>query len=339
MRTEPTTIDKRRLVRLLSSEYGLGIASLTFWPKGEDSYSYIALTKNGTKHFVRIQKTTATSSYEASIKATALLHEKTWNSQVVAPYRNRRGKVLLRLSNSAVVVFPYINGKTLYESRPSTNDVAKAARLIAAIHSVDDLHSFRQLDTERFEDPHRTEVLRVLRAVEKLSTSANKYQRRLRRLVRAERTSITWMQGEMRRLRTRIRRLHYEPVLTHGDANLANFIKDDRGRLFLTDWGELGIGPAERDIFHFSGRSFAEFLTHYKRVRKAIRLQRDTFEFYWYRWALQEIADYSTRILFGNMNPTEDHHSWEELKEYLPLPRRETLRWLNRIDEVLRQMN
>ncbi|MFQ5987162.1 MAG: hypothetical protein ACE5KQ_07370 [Thermoplasmata archaeon] len=95
------------------------------------------------------------------------------------------------------------------------------------------------------------------------------------------------------------------------------------------------MGPPERDLFAFSGPDFEQSLTHYLRHWGNVRLSSRLLEFYHYRWALQEIADYTTRILFRQMGPHEDAHAWRELQDYLPTRHDHIARGVGEVREVL----
>ncbi len=136
----------------------------------------------------------------------------------------------------------------------------------------------------------------------------------------------------------RARQLTGDWVLTHGDPNLDNFLKDKAGRLHLTDWGEVALGPPERDLFMFTGESFEIFLRPYVRVRTDVALHPEIFAFYFYRWTMQEIADYTARILFGDMGPVEDEHAWAELQPYLPIQHDSIALSVQALKEVLERV-
>jgi spectinomycin phosphotransferase len=128
----------------------------------------------------------------------------------------------------------------------------------------------------------------------------------------------------MQQLQTAALRLDLVGTLTHGDPNLDNILIDERGDLCLVDWDEAALGPLERDLVFFleadEDTSRAEsFLRPYAREYGPLALHEPVVAFYAYRWVGQEIADYTTRILFRNTDSAEDEHSWTELQPYLPV--------------------
>ncbi len=123
-----------------------------------------------------------------------------------------------------------------------------------------------------------------------------------------------------------------QPVVTHGDPNWANVLVDPEGKLFLTDWGELALGPRERDMTSFHGEHFEAFVPVYLEQSGPIRLHRLLFAFYLYRWAVQEIADYTVRILRPETTIEEAELCLGGIAALPPRSPRRHPRWTRRSD-------
>ncbi len=142
----------------------------------------------------------------------------------------------------------------------------------------------------------------------------------------------------MEQLQNRAQQSVSEWVLTHGDPNLDNLIKDQEGELHLSDWGDVAFGPPERDLFAFTGKGFEAFLRQYTSIRQGIGLHPDIFAFYFYRWSMQEIADYTGHILLEGLGPPEDEHAWVELQKYLPIRHKEIAASLEALRDILERV-
>jgi spectinomycin phosphotransferase len=92
-------------------------------------------------------------------------------------------------------------------------------------------------------------------------------------------------------------------VLTHGEPNTGNVFRDDTGRLYLIDWGDLKYGPPERDLVSLN--------TDRPPVREPFA------RFYQLRWDLGEIAEYTARFAAPHPGDAEDDGMWRELSLYL----------------------
>ncbi len=214
--------------------------------------------------------------------------------------------------------------------------MTQAATLLARVHQLP--LNLPSLCQERFDNPFKAPILRALDTAHTPSIARTSLQWEVCRLLVAEQADIVATLKRMDQLQPQAQRLVTDWVLTHGDPNRDNFLKDPHGRLHLTDWGELAIGPAERDLMHWTGDTFEVFLGHYARLRPHLTLHREVFEFYFYRWCMQEIADYATRILFRQLGPTEDEHAWAELQDYLPIQHRGIAQGLQEVQRVINRV-
>ncbi len=337
MKIDTSGIDPGRLAQRLNAEYELDLdtPSVAFFPHGEEAYSYVGTGRDGGRHFIRAQRTTGAPALESVFAVTHGLHARCGLRQVVAPYQTRRGAFTCRHGEYTVAVFPFIEGPTAFEAGLSDEGLARATALIAGVHSSGRCLAGLLHAQETFENPFEAPILRALGAAEAPDPSANVYQRRARQLLIAERADILATLATMRQLQAEAQRLDPEWVPTHGDPNLANILIDERGVLHLTDWGEVALGPRERDLFHFTGERFEAFLCRYLATVGRVELHERLFAFYTYRWTVQEIADYTTRILFRNTDPMEDRHAWEELAPYLPIRHTTMQADLRAIGEVI----
>ena len=139
----------------------------------------------------------------------------------------------------------------------------------------------------------------------------------------AEAADLTDFMDRFDEFGNQLRALDSDFVITHGDSNLDNVIVSPDGGLHLIDWGEVALGPRERDLSSYADNRLDLVLPTYFEAAGSPPLHAERFRIYQHRWCLQEIADYTTRIIFRPGEPSEDEHAWTELQPYLPLPRQE----------------
>jgi spectinomycin phosphotransferase len=318
MRFDTAGLDLDDLAIELSRTYGLSVTSVAFVPKGEDAFCYVAATATGEQYFVRAKPAERGTEAEAIYEAVAALRDRLGIRAVMAPLRSAQGRLSREYRGHVITVYRFIAGTTVYESGAPSAHVAKAARIMAVLHRSD--YSFLPpLPFERFDNPFEPAINEALTAVTAIRPRSG-YERRVADLLVREQSDVRETLDRMRRMQRAIVRLRAQPVVTHGDPNWANFLVDPEGALFMTDWGELALGPRERDLMFFTGEHFDAFLPAYLARSGPIRLHRLLFAFYLYRWAMQEIADYTTRILSPEATPEGAEHAWAELQPYLPVP-------------------
>src|SRR6185503_615345 len=115
-------------------------------------------------------------------------------------------------------------------------------------------------------------------------------------------------------------------VLTHGDPNWENILVDPSGTFSLLDFEDVTLGPPEADLVFYSDRPpdrFEAFLRQYLAVRPHARLHTEVFAFGHYMWTTNEIAEYTSRILFRGAGPAEADYAFAELQPYIPAPHTE----------------
>ena len=94
-------------------------------------------------------------------------------------------------------------------------------------------------------------------------------------------------------------------MLTHGEPNSGNVLRDRSGRLYLIDWGDLTYGPPERDWTSLGDLGIA------------LPAREPFTRFYQLRWDFGEIAEYTARFAAPHVGSAEDDDRWRELLRYL----------------------
>lgn|GEM_PF-712274 len=318
-------IDRAALAAEVRDRHGLPVFGLSLVPKGEDAFAFV---DEGRCFFVRAQ---AGADLEDAMRVAADLRGEAGVAPVLAPRRTRDGTYCFALGRHTVTVFPFVDGVSLWDGPATAGQIADAAGILARVHAA---HLGRPPSRrERFDDPFAPTIRRALEAGEGRDAPV---ARDVRQLLADERSSVLAALEGMDRLGRECRAQSAPCAITHGDPNLANFLLDAGGGLHLTDWGDLALGPVERDLVHFSGQGFARALAAYLAAAGPVPLHVPLFAFYQLWWCVQEIADYTTRILFRNNTPAEDAHDWEELAPHLPVPWDELAQGRERVAEVLR---
>ena len=313
-------IDLEQLARFVEDAYTLDIAAIAFHPKGEASYSYVAADGSGGRWLIKVQETARMANLEARLQAVRFVYAVCDFTQVVAPRQSRWGECTRRYEQYTITVYPFVEGDPVEPGQQTEAYASGLASLLGAFHQLGRRLPF-PIPKETFDYPFEAPILKALRTVEAPGQLANPVQEQLRELMLTHRSNIFTTLETMSQLAVEVRRLDLDSVFIHGDPNWANILVDRSGALHLLDWDDLALGPPEHDLVFFSDRSparFEAFLRQYLAINEGARLHSELFAFYHYRWTLQEIADYTTRILFRNVNPAEDEHNWAELQPYVP---------------------
>ena len=234
--------------------YDLPIASLAFVPKGEDAFCYVAETAAGEQYFVRAKPAERGPEAEEIYEAVAALRDRLGIRAVLAPLRSAHGRFCWEYRGHVVTVYRFVAGTTVYDSGAASVHVTKAARIMAILHRSD--YSFLPpLPLERFDNPFEPAIREALTAVTAMRPHSG-YEQRIANCLLREQSDLIETFDRMRRMQRAIVRLRFQPVVTHGDPNWANLLVGPEGTLLMTDWGELALGPRERDLMFFTGEHF-----------------------------------------------------------------------------------
>jgi spectinomycin phosphotransferase len=320
MTVESSAISPSALASHVRSKYGLSITTLGFTPKGEDADAYRATASGGEQYFVRVQRGTEDVRQEATYAALEMLRADCAMPAIVAPLRTTQGCFISRLEQYAVAVFPFIDGTTAFDTTLSETQWRQLAAIMAALHISGDRCVVPALPHETFANPFAVPIDRVMQRATSTFAPTSSEQAQVLALLREQRADLERTLPRFDHLGKQARRLALPKVPTHGDPNLANVLIDHTGSLHLVDWGELALAPRERDLTFFTGERFAAWLEAYLEHTGRVRLHLELFTFYLYRWVLQEIACYTSRILLEPSEGLELAHAWQELQPYLPIP-------------------
>lgn len=337
MRLDTSGIDREQLARFVDDAYALEIATLFFQPKGEASYSYIAADHSGTLWVIKVQASARVVDLEQRLRAVSFVHTERGFGQVVAPRHNRWGDCTSPYDRYTLSVYPFVEGEPIEPGRQTDEYLSGVASLLGTFHKYGRTLPF-PIPGETFDNPFEEPILHALRTVEAPGQLANPTQQRLRDLMLAQRSDLFTTLEKMRQVQAEARSLDLDWVLTHGDPNWANMLVDSSHTFHLLDWEDLALGPPERDLVFLSDREtkrFEAILRRYLTTNGSVTLHPEVFAFYHYRWVVQEIADYTTRILFLNVDPAEDEHAWTELQPYLPADHAGIAAGIRQIQEVL----
>ena len=317
------TFDKTELLECLRAAYALPLQSITFFPEGEDSYGYIVASETGEKYFAKA----STSVPNSRLQVTSLLKNRCNISGVVAPLETQKGSVSVPWQDFRVALFPFIEGKSRWDLWKVGKDftdteLLQTGKLLATIHASTEAIGFNNLTVAKYDLPGRHELHTVLAAPEKIPPR-NGYQKQLLAAIAQHRPKIGQTLERYDSLGRSAAALQTPFVITHGDPTPGNLILDTENRLHLIDWDGVCLGPPEKDLVSFTGERFEIVLESYLNERRnPVRLHADIFGFYIYEWAINEIRDYGTKILFKNKDAQQNEYDWESLQDYLPPDRK-----------------
>ena len=303
MKTEPS-LPKQHLQEKISQHYGLNLKTLDFLPIGEGSWCYRGIGDHEV--FIQLIKDKI-----AGEKTTDLQQFLTDNEiPVLIPLMDRSERSVVDIGNFGLILYPYIVGSSLMESKNSDHQNASLRKEIGS--TVAHLHTLAKgnenspfnLPKEDFTN-FQTECQLIVYPDQYLSSYSqnnNMLVNELTNFIKARQPELRNLIEVTTRLGYDLRRRELSYVLCHGDIHEDNILLADSGRKYIIDWDNAILAPKERDLFFFGENN--DYLTGYfgnlDETRPISPLSVDPYviDYYVLEWALQEIYDYGSRILF-----------------------------------------
>jgi spectinomycin phosphotransferase len=288
-------IDPTALAKLVAECYGANPDGLVFVPVGGDGWHYrcppfwVSVRRDRQGH--------SPLAYQAARELSEAGHE-----YILAPIANGEGRLVHQLGRFPVVVLPLVEGATLFESGVRPGEVDVISQLCQRLH---DAACTAPLPRETYTFPFADELRDSLEAATRAGPHCGPFGEALQARIERNRGAIHGMVAEANRLAAACRADPDTLVLTHGEPNPGNVLRDRAGRLYLIDWGDLMYGPPERDWAMLGGMGLT------------LPIREEFARFYQLRWILGEIAEYTARFSAPHSGNAEDEDRWRELLQYL----------------------
>lgn len=288
-------IDQQAVGVLVADRYGADPSALTFVPVGGDGWHYrcppfwVSVRRDSQGH------------YPAAYRAARELRDAGLEF-VLAPLADSAGQIVHYLGDFPVIVLPLVEGATLFESGVRPGEAVEIARVVERLHAA---RCTTPLPTETYELPFAGELRQGLAAAVRAGSQCGPYGEAIRELIVRNRGAIEAMVREISELASVCSADLSPSVLTHGEPNTGNVLRDRSGRLYLIDWGDLKYGPPERDWTSLGDLGID------------LPAREPFTRFYQLRWDLGEIAEYTARFAAPHVGSAEDDDRWRELLMYL----------------------
>lgn len=320
MRIEPT-FDHELLVGVLCHDYGLSVSQLTFVPKGEVAYSYIATCTDGVRYYLKLLDNTrlartSASRFDFYLPLTDKLYTEGIFRYLPHPIRTLSSAFHTTFGEYLLILFNYIEGENPDETALHMPAVWRMlARHVATIHNSTARVAADCPYTETFVIPFETALLDGLHALDSITGSDGEGRLALRNLLLPYKNAILDYLGRLHALAERARALRPQLVLCHTDIHRMNLLLNAVGDLYILDWEGAMLAPREHDLFMFTGDHFPAFLAVYRRWADNAPLHPDLFAFYFYRRNLEDLTDWIVRILYDNTDEAQNQIDLEGIKE------------------------
>ena len=303
MRLEPQ-IDQARLIACVAAEYGVAPRRLTYIPRGEVTYNYVAEAEDGARYILKVLDGSRLARISLQRMPFVLLLMDELRSRgllrnVPQPIFTATGAPTASCDDNQLVLLDYVEGKNPdWETLHRPDVWAWLAHDVAHLHLATEVLESPCPDIETFEIPFETALLDGMAALAKVTAKDRPGHQALASLLLPQADTMMALLTRLKELADLSRSLASFNVLCHTDIHKWNLLIDADDILTIIDWEGAKLAPAEHDLFAFNGDDFPAFLEAYLRAGGVRDLHAETFGFYFYRRNLEDLTDYIVRILY-----------------------------------------
>ena len=319
MKYEPP-IDHHKLLLFLQQSYGIPARHLLFVPMGMVSCSYI-VEGDGQRWFLKLLGPSRLAQIARERLGFYLpVCERLFELGHAVPnaIRTRSGQWVGDFEDQHTVLAPYLEGQVVVDLPHPTGLYPRLGAAVAHLHRDTPLLGLDPAAcpyVERWQPHWRPTLLAgMARAASLDPTACRPGQARLRDLLLREQEQIRSMLARMDDLGRAVQASQPLMVLVNTDLNYSNLILGDTGRLWLLDWEGAMLGPAENDLFIFTGDDFEDFLVSYGREFGLGHLSAESFGYNFYRRNLEDVTDWVVTILHENTRDEQDAEDLEGIQ-------------------------
>jgi thiamine kinase-like enzyme len=240
-----------------------------------------------------------------------LYHQKLFQN-ITYPIKNQNGDYKTTFNDITIVVFNFIEGKTLAEAYPFSQEILEEiAQSMAAIHKSTHYINSSQILTETYDISFETDLEKCISVLESTFRSNNHVIQTLRQKVLLKKEKIFFILNLVRKLREFGIKDNKHKVLCHGDLWGGNIIRHSK-QLYFIDWESVIIAPLEFDLVGYIGKEFDVFFSSYKKYYgEDVTINLDLLRFYSYRHHLRNLTNWIMNILYRNTEEVQNKNDLE----------------------------
>ena len=295
--------DHEKIRTILFNDYGLVESILSDAPQGFVADTCYAQSGE-QKFFVKILK--SSDNLEAGLPILLELKNRGINN-INFPVPTKTGRLSVAFEERVLVLFNFVEGDWTF-----SYNFEKYADLIARLHAITNQVK-KEVKKYNYDLPFLVALKESLNKISDLDC-VNETEKNLKQIIVDNKDEFVEVIKRMQALSDKMKNKQVKLFITHGDAP-SNIIKDKNGEVYLIDWDDLLLAPAERDTwFHVNTNQETEFLKTYKMLNPDYEIDFEACAFYLHRRYLDDLEGFISRILDVNSSEQQKKTSLRGLE-------------------------
>jgi spectinomycin phosphotransferase len=321
---EQPDIKDEKIVDCLQRDFGLNVVQVAFLPLGADRNTavYRAVTDGARPYFVKLRRGVFD---ETTVAVPKFLHDQ-GIKQIIAPMPSRSQQLWASLGSFNVTVYPFVEGKSGFETGLTEDHWADFGRALKAVHGAAVPPALAARIQQETFSPQWRELVRSFQAQVETTTFREPVAAELAAYMKVKRGVIGDLVNRAARLSTALRTQSLEIVLCHSDVHAANILISTSGDLYIVDWDNPILAPKERDLM-FIGAGICtppnDYLANeeelFYRGYGQIQVDPVALAYYRYERIVQDIAAYCEQLLLTDEGGADRKEGLRQLtSQFLP---------------------
>lgn len=309
---------ENRICELVHQFYAFYVSAYEFVPIGDSAYSYMV---ENAKHERRYLKVFDTTTQKGSLGAKKLkqyvplmleLSESNLFRDLPKPYYTISGDLQCSFERFTCVLFDYIDGETLADSYPFSDDVqTRLGEQLAKLHAVPLTHLCSQIVKESYRVDFGDGLHKNLKSLQ-FYKGDDRFILRLQSIVLPKTELINRFWNKFCEQQSIALQSTHAVVLCHGDLWGGNIMKRVNLKLVFLDWEGAVVAPIERDLFSYVDSEYTTLRLAYAEARQMnLSLNPDLVAFYAYRHQLRNLNQWLHNLLNENFDDDQKENDLE----------------------------
>lgn len=304
------------ICRWIRQSYDFDVSSYAFLPVGDSAFSYIVDNPSHERRYLKVFDTSTQKGnwgvrhLHNYVPLMLELSESNLFRDLPKPFHTMSGDLWCSFDRFTCVLFEYIDGKTLADAYPFSDDVqTRIGSQLAKLHAVPFANLKSPMMKESYPIDFGERLHASLRSLQ-VYTGIDSFTLRLQSIVLPKLDLIHRFWKHFCEQQPKALHSSHEVVLCHGDLWGGNMMQQVDRRLVFLDWEGAIIAPIERDLFSYIGPEYTMFRRAYEQERQMTRsLNPDLVAFYAYGHQLKNLSQWLHNILnedFGDEQKDND---------------------------------
>lgn len=311
----------QNLQPILSGNYPITITEITEGPRGFVAETFIITCTSGEKYFVKfIDKPNFISKLKSSIVIQAEIYARSLK-KMNYPIKTNIGELYIETESGVIALYNFIDAPQSYEY-----NLKAMGRLEASLHIIS-TDALEPINKEDFKTGEAFEFLDKFENTLRYS-GTDPIELQLKEVFSNQTDQIRKDYKQFLELNAICKTQKHNFVFIHNDAGGNTLVKSPTD-LYLIDWDDIVLGPAERDIWTLCDKP--EFVEGYNEIRPNFQINESLYHYYILKLYFTYIVHHLHEIQNAKPHEYRQKHLHRLIKEVV-----DETAWIDRFLKIAR---